>query len=270
MKRAALTFGLIVSGLVSLAVARGATLGAPVGGFEVESVVIGGRPVAPEERIARVTVRLMRWGQFACSGTLIAPNLVLTAAHCVEKIDEVELRGFFVGFWNHEYVEVESFKMHPRHRRHNVMWGLGGQIRFYDLAVLKLKGNAPRGAETALLPSGPLFSISQLEVILAGFGRTSADPKGPAGHLHVALTRVTRQWETKSQPPHLYATRISACKGDSGGPLYLMSQDRFVVMGVHSAGNCKPPHNQSRSEDVHSHVAWIHQVANELLAERSL
>ena len=49
------------------------------------SSIIGGTPSGEEQD---ATVLLSQGGEFQCTGTLIAPNLVLTARHCVSELDE--------------------------------------------------------------------------------------------------------------------------------------------------------------------------------------
>src|SRR5689334_5599575 len=47
--------------------------------------IVGGTPSTSAQD---ATVMLTENGEFACTATLIAPNLILTARHCVATLDE--------------------------------------------------------------------------------------------------------------------------------------------------------------------------------------
>ena len=60
---------------------------APTVGLSREPI-IGGRPAGVGDIHSTVALYSPRWGEAICTGILIAPTIVLTAAHCIYNTDE--------------------------------------------------------------------------------------------------------------------------------------------------------------------------------------
>lgn len=221
--------------LVALALA----FGVPVG---PASAVVGGEPL-PEESV--------RW--FAdlqgCGGTLVAPDRVLTAGHCVRGLSLSDLELIRVAGTVRRGVR---FAMHPRWRRTN-----GGNV-LEDIAVVQLDTPVPGVPPIAL--GGPL--PEQVRIIGRGMftapdrhGWGEVDDQVRVGELRpITDSRCARAYrrdrgndgERFHAKQMLCATDIdgrpplsSPCYGDSGGPLYSGPESAPVLHGVVSWGGAR-------------------------------
>jgi V8-like Glu-specific endopeptidase len=173
---------------------------------------------------------LVNDGWAFCSATLIAPNAILSAAHCFGRgrIRSVE---FLVG----------PDSDHPEHVFNGVEWhnhpdyGTGSDSPpQYDMAVVIIDGDTAAAGLTPIPVSCASTSLLGREVVVAGYGQT--DPEDPSN--------VLRWWTTLSVEDESSYDRMTygfgstgTCWGDSGGPMLHTGTDGQVrVMGVLSVG----------------------------------
>jgi secreted trypsin-like serine protease len=158
-----------------------------------------------------------------CTGTLIAPKVFLTAAHCDEGVSRVQV----------------SFDSTFDHATSTTFWGTWhgdpayskSQSDPHDIAVVVLD-KAVRGITPARLPTAG--SLSHLpggqQFTSVGYG-ANAVTNGPGGHTyHFSDTRYVAVGTLNSTPGNDSWLRISqnastgnggTCYGDSGGPNFL-------------------------------------------------
>jgi secreted trypsin-like serine protease len=163
--------------------------------------IVGGSEIASPVREAVVQVG-------HCSGTLVAADVVLTSAHCLDgPIDEIAIGA--------RAARVVRCARHPAYQ--------AGQPA-HDIGYCRLAEAMP-GA--VAIDDGPEPAVGAT-VSLAGFG--VSDPLSrQARTLRMITTSVAAVGQGKLDVGSATAT---ACRGDSGGPMLIDRGDGLRVAGV--------------------------------------
>lgn len=199
----------------------------------IESPVVGGTTVPAGEWPDAVAVLA---SDAMCTGTLIAPDVVLTAGHCIETHPvEVIVGSVELTKPGGMAIKVKSATAYPK-------WE-----STYDVGVLVLDHAAPvapRAVASACSVKEHLTAGAKVRVV--GFGLTTQDGTGMNTRLHQAMLPVVDAMCTQDsacQPsvaPGGEFTAggggVDACFGDSGGPIYLDTAHGAALVGVVSRG----------------------------------
>ncbi|HET7848727.1 MAG TPA: trypsin-like serine protease [Pseudolabrys sp.] len=151
-----------------------------------------------------------------CTGTALAPDLVLTAAHCLSRKRDNAIRIF----QNGETVGVQTYAVHPQ-------FDFGNYLRARataDLALLKLAAPLPDIVVPAMLAPARRVSVGE-KLVIAGFGVTLAGTKSGLGIPRAATLTVTGrpgslQIRLVDDTTRNKRNGLGACTGDSGGPVF--------------------------------------------------
>ena len=199
--------------------------------------IIGGSAVVGKEFADCVAVGDdTDWG---CTGTLIAPNVVLTAGHCLQLHSRIFVGNDVEGA-GREY----RVKQHVRHPKWNGQYANDVMLLILEKPV---KGVKPR----ALAATAQINDAIDGRVV--GFGTT--DLAGTTGYgrkqqTDVPIVSNACSGKVKGKKDgavygcHLGNEIVAGkplfnhdtCKGDSGGPLYISAGGKWLLAGVTSRG----------------------------------
>lgn len=209
-----------------------------------------------------------------CSGVIIAPDAILTAAHCAEAPDKKMYYAVFATSMKEALKnpassvrQITKAVKHPGYPDRMVVESWGEVVRNdfikspdtwlkdnpntapHDIAIVKFEGGLPEGFTPAELVAAE--DAAPTEITIAGYGITSKTLFDDGGLLRaVSGVRVHsenddsrgRNWIVAGDtvPVDLLdkgseAPR-GACPGDSGGPAFTGEGENLRVTGVMSLG----------------------------------
>ncbi|MCK1298990.1 MULTISPECIES: trypsin-like serine protease [unclassified Bradyrhizobium] len=193
------------------------------------AIVGGGTPQA--DGVARAVVTIVGSRGNFCTGTLVAPRLVLTVAHCVQPGADYKIvdRGTD---GQPQLLNVRTVAIHPSFN----MQAMQGHRATADLALLQLeiplkgKSTVPVGAPNIPIQVGSRFVIAGIGVTVRGDGKSGGATRvaglvatGQPGTLQIRLVDPVTNGVRDG---------IGACTGDSGGPVFEDKPAGAVLVGV--------------------------------------
>ncbi|MFM9959747.1 MAG: trypsin-like serine protease [Planctomycetaceae bacterium] len=191
-------------------------------------------------------------GDHFCSGTLIAPQYVLTAGHCAEGVADTAGQ-FTVG--GRTYLTERVF-VHPGYT------GDVGSDSSDDIALYKL-----REAVVGIAPL-PIFrgtpQVGQL-LTLVGFGgggTGNTGSNGDFGTKRVGTTPIDEVSRTLISWNFDNNTESNTAPGDSGGPAFVTVNGVQFIAGVTSGGDSATAGIGDHSFDtrVDAYASWIDSI----------
>lgn len=205
--------------------------------------ILNGKPVQKDDSIAQRTVMIAQEIDFGadkpvffglCSGVLIEPQIVLTAAHCIAKNStkmrvvlnptprNAELRG------SRDVFSVHTYRVHPNYKHVETTDEIDLASRT-DLALIFL--DRPTDHDFMLdYTNGKDFESNEYSVVMAGFGKTS-DLKDTSNISHTKLNgQLFRAnaviTDSQTKDPYFSLDQWKSggvCKGDSGSPVFILN-----------------------------------------------
>ena len=219
-----------------------------------ESAIVNGRAVTGGDHMNVVSLAAYIGGQHysTCTGTLISPNSVITAAHCVDSKTNPYLKQLVVGIGqrqsNLKAYEIDKIIQHPDYYFDS---DKVGTIIRNDIAIIKLKEAVPASEIPPARIMPPALDVTNDEIMsddgvmlnVVGFGVRNPNDLTSSGVKYETDTRITERC-SKSDcsgaedvlPGYFYTDnkKSGVCHGDSGGPAFLTLNGIQYIIGVAS------------------------------------
>lgn len=254
--------------------------------------IVGGQPVGSEvedaRRLSTVALttdhrntrrsehpHLLSQGRSFCSATIIAPRVLMTAAHCLQDFNPqtntkssafiLPSTSAFIAYFgtrvamNGEWLRAENVIAHPEWDPALTLQA-GGGLPAHDIGLVILEKDVPPPYQpVAIADESFNVQVSQ-PVTIVGYGVTRSRRNNNTGTLR-QVTVPLKKIDSHAQLLGVGAFMRGACAGDSGGPMYIRNEEKkWSVIGVTSAGteifqNCVGFDNTFT--DARAHKNWI-------------
>jgi hypothetical protein len=213
--------------MISLALLALVTLASPA------SAIVRGAPATDPNGVRDFVLRIESQLGELCSAVLVAPDIALTAAHCVLVETRYAVHGLDRNFRDVRR-EVVSMVLHPSFQAGTPPRTQPG----IDLALLKLERPMGPGFEPMPLQALPP-PVPEEDVTVAGFGTTSYNNRASARTLRYTYLRLRGEIQIgntmlMASDSERMSRRLGAgaCQGDSGGPILRGDPGTFTLLGI--------------------------------------
>jgi hypothetical protein len=233
---------------------------------DANSGIIGGKEIAESDPISKTVVAIYDTEQKTlCTGSIVAPDLVVTAGHCFNEDptklvlifgtklptgneDKPVVRRVVDGRLNPRFSQVvEMFNKNPKLDPDSVKeWG--------DISIVKFAGGLPAGYRASELLKDPKVLKTGMVVTLAGYGEIDGPRHIGSDSLRKVDVRIADANYSPTEVQMDQRDGRGACHGDSGGPAYVKVGNKTMLFGVTSRGN-KDPKNDCSQYSIYTDAA---------------
>lgn len=199
--------------------------------FTDSATIVNGKAVVATDLYARHTVAIAPENNTPCTGVIIAPHFILSAAHCADYFSKGHIYfGLISKIGKAIVYKVKNVTPHPSYCG-SCFFGDTEPADFKDYAIVEFAEDLPPGFKPVQMAT--LTQIKKGTTIhLAGYG---LDEKYEYdGVLKATRAPVTAVGNYEFMTDE---TKNGSCRGDSGGPAFVIEDGKIYLAGITSRGD---------------------------------
>lgn len=217
--------------------------------------IIGGTPAKGD--IAAQSAMIVSTRGASCTGVVVSPSVLLTAAHCVQPAADYAVVVFEAA--GPRLIPVARTALHPRFDPNS----FETQRPTPDLALVKLSAPLPGSFRPAALSAEQALPARKTAFTLAGFGVTRDGDGKSAGTLRtVTLPSIGTTGGIMIRLSN--GASAGGCTGDSGGPVFLDGVVAGIIGWSTAAGGARGCGGVTGATLVGPQRAWVDATARSL------